>query len=685
MSETFSPEIDIEQLMQRIRDEVARRKQSAASAGDRSPPTCKTFYTLDEFLRYDDREFLINAYRGLLQREPDDEGLQCFLDRLRSGSSSKIDILRDIRYSPEGTKTAVQIPGLLPPTATEPRQKVAQANLEEFQTAQSDGSSAFIYLEQKSFYTLGELLQFRDKHFIRNAFLTLLHREPDSSGLQHYLIKLREGALTKVDILGRLHYSREGRLINTKIKGLLAPFIIQSAYHIPVLGNLMAVASLLLRSSALIRRLRAMEAQNDYRHTQTDSVAGRITRLAKIVFQAQTTIQEFATQQRVEITQLKLLADAKTNRIELTDLEKNLRDFVHTKMVTTQVTDTLAQLKVLLNTKANTVDLEQATQQLRTTLDAKTDALEQATQQLRTTLDAKTDTAEFAPIKQQAQSIGDLHSQLHDHKRTILDQQRRLGLLLEEVRKRLPEPLNTEQLTVVSDEQDHLLDAMYATFEDQFRGTRKDIKDRQRVYLPVIRECGAGTAEAPVLDIGCGRGEWLELLRDNQLTGLGVDLNRVFVQQCRTDGLNVIEQDALTYLHGLPNNTLGALTGFHIIEHLPLKTLITLFDETLRVLQPGGVAIFETPNPENLVVGACNFYMDPTHRNPLPPAMSQFLAEARGFVRCEIRRINQLALSDRLRLLEPGTPGAVELNPLIHMTNEHYFTAPDYAVIGYKA
>ncbi len=667
MSETFSPEIDIEQLMQRIRDEVARRKQSAASAGDRSPPTCKTFYTLDEFLRYDDREFLINAYRGLLQREPDDEGLQCFLDRLRSGSSSKIDILRDIRYSPEGTKTAVQIPGLLPPTATEPRQKVAQANPEAFQTAQSDGSSAFIYLEQKSFYTLGELLQFRDEHFIRNAFLTLLHREPDSSGLQHYLIKLREGALTKVDILGRLHYSREGRLINTKIKGLLAPFIIQSAYHIPVLGNLMAVASLLLRSSALIRRLRAMEAQNDYRHTQTDSVAGRITRLAKIVFQAQTTIQEFATQQRVEFTQLKLLADAKTNRIELTDLEKNLRDFVHTKMVTTQVTDTLAQLKVLLNTKANTVDLEQATQQLRTTLDA------------------KTDTAEFAPIKQQAQSIGDLHSQLHDHKRTILDQQRRLGLLLEEVRKRLPEPLNTEQLTVVSDEQDHLLDAMYATFEDQFRGTRKDIKDRQRVYLPVIRECGAGTAEAPVLDIGCGRGEWLELLRDNQLTGLGVDLNRVFVQQCRTDGLNVIEQDALTYLHGLPNNTLGALTGFHIIEHLPLKTLITLFDETLRVLQPGGVAIFETPNPENLVVGACNFYMDPTHRNPLPPAMSQFLAEARGFVRCEIRRINQLALSDRLRLLEPGMPGAVELNPLIHMTNEHYFTAPDYAVIGYKA
>ena len=676
MSETFSPEIDIEQLMQRIRDEVARRKQSAASAGDRSPPTCKTFYTLDEFLRYDDREFLINAYRGLLQREPDDEGLQCFLDRLRSGSSSKIDILRDIRYSPEGTKTAVQIPGLLPPTATEPRQKVAQANLEEFQTAQSDGSSAFIYLEQKSFYTLGELLQFRDKHFIRNAFLTLLHREPDSSGLQHYLIKLREGALTKVDILGRLHYSREGRLINTKIKGLLAPFIIQSAYHIPVLGNLMAVASLLLRSSALIRRLRAMEAQNDYRHTQTDSVAGRITRLAKIVFQAQTTIQEFATQQRVEITQLKLLADAKTNRIELTDLEKNLRDFVHTKMVTTQVTDTLAQLKVLLNTKANTVDLEQATQQLRTTLDAKTDALEQATQQLRTTLDAKTDTAEFAPIKQQAQSIGDLHSQLHDHKRTILDQQRRLGLLLEEVRKRLPEPLNTEQLTVVSDEQDHLLDAMYATFEDQFRGTRKDIKDRQRVYLPVIRECGAGTAEAPVLDIGCGRGEWLELLRDNQLTGLGVDLNRVFVQQCRADGLNVIEQDALIYLHGLPNNTLGALTGFHIIEHLPLKTLITLFDETLRVLQPGGVAIFETPNPANLLVGSCNFYIDPTHRNPLPSALSRYLMEARGFVRVNIIELHPF---NTARWLTEGTAQVVET------LNQYFYGPQDYAVVAYKA
>src|SRR5262249_47800542 len=155
----------------------------------------------------------------------------------------------------------------------------------------------------------------------------------------------------------------------------------------------------------------------------------------------------------------------------------------------------------------------------------------------------------------------------------------RTNTLLEEARRRLPAPFTAEQTRKLADEGQHNLDALYVAFEDQFRGTREDIKDRLKVYVPYLLESGLGTADMPVLDLGCGRGEWLELLGDEGLHARGVDMNRALLHQCRERGLDVVEGDALAYLRGLPDNSLGAVTGFHIIEHLPFDVLINLFDE----------------------------------------------------------------------------------------------------------
>src|SRR5262249_47024730 len=179
-------------------------------------------------------------------------------------------------------------------------------------------------------------------------------------------------------------------------------------------------------------------------------------------------------------------------------------------------------------------------------------------------------------------------------------QERRITLLLEEARKRLPDAWDQEQLQSVADEAHHVLDALYASFEDQFRGTREDIKERLRVYLSVLQEAKLGSETRPILDVGCGRGEWLELLQEAGLCGQGVDRNRVLVEQCQRRGLRVVESDVLAYLRSLPGASLGVVTGFHIIEHLPLEILIKLLDETVRVLTSGGLAIFETPNPRNV-------------------------------------------------------------------------------------
>jgi O-antigen chain-terminating methyltransferase len=212
------------------------------------------------------------------------------------------------------------------------------------------------------------------------------------------------------------------------------------------------------------------------------------------------------------------------------------------------------------------------------------------------------------------------------------------------------------------------LDDWYVAFEDHFRGSREDTKRSQEIYLDYVTAAGAGTTAAPVLDVGCGRGEWLELLREHGRVARGVDLNGAMVLDNKRRGLDVVERDVLTELAALPDDSLGMVSGFHIIEHLPFELLVRLFDECRRVLRPGGCILFETPNPENLIVGAYTFYFDPTHRNPLPPQMTQFLVQQRGFAHVEIVRLHPRP--------EDGADAA--------LLDKWFRGATDYAVIGWK-
>jgi SAM-dependent methyltransferase/cell division protein FtsB len=258
----------------------------------------------------------------------------------------------------------------------------------------------------------------------------------------------------------------------------------------------------------------------------------------------------------------------------------------------------------------------------------------------------------------------------------VISQNRRVSMLLEEARKRLPAPFDDKQLVAITDEEKHSLDAVYVSFEDQFRGTRAEIKDRSRVYLPFLQERKIGTKRMPILDVGCGRGEWLELLLENELEARGIDINRVLLAYCREAGLNVAEADILDHLKNLPDRSLGAVTGFHIIEHLPFHILVRVFDETVRVLKPGGIAIFETPNPQNVLVGSHNFYLDFTHRNPLPSLATQFFLEARGL--CDVQVLNLHPYPEAAKLRDDGTE-------LARRFNEYFYGPQDYAVIGRKA
>jgi SAM-dependent methyltransferase len=277
--------------------------------------------------------------------------------------------------------------------------------------------------------------------------------------------------------------------------------------------------------------------------------------------------------------------------------------------------------------------------------------------------------------QQQGEALQALQAEVASQSRVRRAQERHLTRLVDEVRMGLSEPRPQEQRQPPTREDARVSDAFFAAFDEQFRGTRAATKERLRVYLPLLQEANVGVIDTPVVDLGCGRGEWLELLQEEGIQGKGVDRNRVLVGECHHSGLGVVENDLLTYLCSLPDRSVGAVTGFHIVEHLPFDMLLAVFDETVRVLHTGGVAIFETPNPQNVLVSTEEFYIDPTHRHPLPNSLLKFVAEVKGLGRVQVLYLHPFPEAHKVQ--EAGLE-------IAHRFNQLFYGPRDYAVIGWK-
>jgi len=211
-------------------------------------------------------------------------------------------------------------------------------------------------------------------------------------------------------------------------------------------------------------------------------------------------------------------------------------------------------------------------------------------------------------------------------------------------------------------------DNFYRAFEEKYRGSRDLIKSRLRVYLPFVVSLLRFYPKCEALDIGCGRGEWLELLGEQGFNVRGIDLDDGMLQVCRELGLQALNGDALVHMRSLPSESLSVITGFHIAEHLPFDELQRIVIEAKRLLVPGGVLILETPNPENISVGSNHFYLDPTHLRPIPSELLSFLPEYYCYERYKVIRLQELpALHDEESL------------SLLNVING---ASPDYAVVA---
>jgi SAM-dependent methyltransferase len=167
-------------------------------------------------------------------------------------------------------------------------------------------------------------------------------------------------------------------------------------------------------------------------------------------------------------------------------------------------------------------------------------------------------------------------------------------------------------------------------FESHLRAGGDVLRRRFDAYLPQVLHLAAARSGAPVVDLGAGRGDWLALVVEQGLVGRGVDLQGACVSACQARGLEVERGDALAYLQALAPASVACVSGFHLLEHLSAARLVRLLGEVQRVLVPGGLALFETPNPANPRVSGYSFWLDPTHRRPLPSETLVHLLEAAG-------------------------------------------------------
>ncbi len=557
-------------------------------------------------------------------------------------------------------------------------------------------------------YHAAELLRFHDREFLRNAYFALLKRAPDASGFEVYLERLRAGELNKIDVLGKLRYSPEGERREVRIKGLRFPFLLRRAGRLPAVGYLLRWLTTLARLPSLVqshtqfshyataqfeliaehvndlaahhtaereriathlteRLAHLSEAHQQLRHDLIAHVAEQRARLAEI--------DEQVAHQAMQMARSEARLDHSEARLDHSEARLD-----HSEVRLDQSEARLGKSEVRLDNQESLAAYHNARFEqygkLLEDVQAQLETLWQDVEQMRTQTIAPAAALrdELHALKQMTQqTLVELTLQEQDFKRAsqaAARQEAERGI--QDVERGIPAANSSQHATAPPAPVRFFTDAMYAAFEDRFRGSGDEIKERLSVYLPLVREAPAGG----VLDLGSGRGEWLELLRAEGRSAQGVDSNRVFIADCRARGLDVIEGDALAHLRSLEANSLAAVTGLHLVEHLPLDVLIELLNETLRVLMPGGLALFETPDPENVLVGSHFFYVDPTHRNPLPSLTMKFFLESRGFDRVQVMRLHPYESAVLPRMNERDHTTA--------RFNELFYAAMDYGIGGWK-
>jgi O-antigen chain-terminating methyltransferase len=222
-------------------------------------------------------------------------------------------------------------------------------------------------------------------------------------------------------------------------------------------------------------------------------------------------------------------------------------------------------------------------------------------------------------------------------------------------------------------------DSAYVAFENRYRGSREEIRERLSSYVELFRDLG------PVVDLGCGRGEFLDLLKERGIAASGVDGNAALVRECKDRGLDVMEGDLLAVLRSQSDASLGGVFAAQVAEHLPPGVLQEMVRQSHRVLRPGGLLVLETVNPRSVLAFLEIYNRDLTHERPLHPDTLSFLAAAAGFSDVRVEMRSPVDPATRLQAVPgDGLPSRAHevLNENVTKLNDLLYGPQEYALLA---
>ena len=319
----------------------------------------------------------------------------------------------------------------------------------------------------------------------------------------------------------------------------------------------------------------------------------------------------------------------------------------------------------------------------RAGLRALSEALVRFAQRVEPVMDAR-DQARVATAPTDAQVLLEVFGRRLDAMRERLEAlvalRDRLEVVSEEVRAlRAALSASAPPPEVARSAQREAEDSVYTAFENRFRGSREAIRERQARYVTLF------SGLSPVADLGCGRGEFLELLRAAGVEGRGVEGNARAVAECREKGLDVVAGDLVDFLRAQGPGSLGGVFAAQVAEHLPPPVLSALLAEAHRVLRPGGRLVLETVNAASALAFHEVYIRDLTHERPLHPETLRFLAAAAGFGEVQVEMHSPVPEDVRLSLLPSGAlapPATKVLNENAERLNALLFAPLDYAIVA---
>ena len=524
-----------------------------------------------------------------------------------------------------------------------------------FRAGMADSSENFDIFQKQAFdrkseYQLGELLAAHDEQFVLSTFNALLYRLPTDDELTTVLTDMRAGKITKVDVVGRLSNSVEGKAISVPISGLAGSYFLSRVRRAPLIGGLFSCFYWLLRLPKLARGLRVVEQEIERRATQTESL------VENGIINVYENIEKKGAKTNAAI--LSIMNDLEMTEVRIGQLNEDVENRI--AQIEENFGNRIAQIEENFGNRIAHIEENFGNRIAQHDLDI---------QMCVTGLDKLKG---FSGLERKIKNLERITSTYNKSTESLVGS------------------VNSGEITINNGSSangpapvpyDDRLDAFYVNFEDHFRGNEEEVKRRLSYYLAEV-EAVTTKLNAPLLDIGTGRGEWLELLQSKNIEATGVDINHIMVSECQQKGLAVNQGDALEWLASLPENSLAVVSAFHVVEHLTVSNLLALFSEVYRVLVPGGMIVFETPNPENVDVSTLSFYYDPTHVNPVPPELLKYYSKIEGYSKIRVERVNADLLSNPF--LELPVNDNVELGVVVDFLSEKFLISPDYALIAYK-